>query len=42
VTVERDTVFAAGPVVIRVYAGTARRSGYVEYDATGNVRKVVQ
>ena len=42
VIIERDTVFAAGAVVVRVYAGTARRSGYVEYDATGRLRKVVQ
>jgi hypothetical protein len=40
VIVQRDTVFAAGRVVIRVYAGTARRSGYVEYDASGVLRKV--
>jgi hypothetical protein len=42
VIIERDTVFAAGAVVIRVYAGTAHRSGYVEYDAAGRLRKVVQ
>jgi hypothetical protein len=40
VIVERDTVFAGGAVVIRVYAGTARRSGYVEYDGQGTLRKV--
>jgi hypothetical protein len=42
VIVERDTVFAAGQIVVRVYAGTARRSGYVEYDANGRFRRVVQ
>jgi hypothetical protein len=42
VIIERDTVFAGGQVVIRVYAGSARRSGYVEYDAAGKLRKVVQ
>ncbi|MDQ1519569.1 MAG: hypothetical protein QOI55_642, partial [Actinomycetota bacterium] len=38
--IERDTAFAAGTIVVRVYAGTARRSGYVEYDAHGTLRKV--
>jgi hypothetical protein len=42
VIIERDTVFAAGEVVIRVDGGTARRSGYVEYDARAKLRKVVQ
>jgi hypothetical protein len=41
VIVERDTVFAGGEVVVRVYAGNARRSGYVEYDANGKLRRVV-
>ena len=41
VIIERDTVFAGGEIVVRVYAGTARRSGYVEYDARGNLRRVV-
>jgi hypothetical protein len=42
VIIERDTVFAAGQIVIRVYAGTARRSAYVEYDARAKLRRVVQ
>jgi hypothetical protein len=41
VIIERDTVFAGGEIVVRVYAGTERRSGYVEYDARGNLRRVV-
>jgi hypothetical protein len=39
--IERDTVFAGGDVVVRVYAGTDRRAGYVEYTARGAFRRVV-
>jgi hypothetical protein len=42
VIIERDTVFSDGQIVVRVYAGTLRGSGYVEYDANGTFRRVVQ
>jgi hypothetical protein len=41
VIIERDTVFSGGAVIVRVYAGTDRSSGYVEYTAGGRFRRVV-
>jgi hypothetical protein len=41
VIVEHDPVFANGALVVRVYVGTIRRAGYVEFDADGRFRRVV-